>query len=459
MKTLRRALLLLLLAGFLTALALTATHSAARIQTQPTAPQSLEDAYRANNIGVALLEQFKYKEAADSFRKAVTLAPKLGILHLNLGIALFNIPETEEARNEIKKALELIPDSPRPHYLLGLIAKKQNNTEEAIAELQQVVKTDAKDVGTNVNLAQLYLQQKKYTEAQGLLRTALAQEPYNTTATYNLALALLRSGQREAGQAMMQQFQRLRDSNYSTSIGQNYLEQGTYAEAVISTGAEADLVDTKTPNVTFVDATSLTLPEAAKSERNSSSLSSQLNRPSPMQVLPLGLELSAKDWDEKVKTALLASLAGDVCLLDFDGDGDLDLVEVTADRQRLLRNDGGKFVDVSNGSGLSKVPANSICLRAVAGDFDNDGKTDLFVLRYGASSLYKNEGNGKFKDVTTEAGIADYPYLALSVAFVDIDHDGDLDIFIPGFADLNLSSATQAKTSLTFPDDFARAPN
>ncbi|HYX41529.1 MAG TPA: VCBS repeat-containing protein, partial [Pyrinomonadaceae bacterium] len=81
------------------------------------------------------------------------------------------------------------------------------------------------------------------------------------------------------------------------------------------------------------------------------------------------------------------------------------------------------------------------------------------VLRYGGLTLYHNDGNGKFSDATATAGIPNYPYLALSVAFVDIDHDGDLDIFIAGFADLTKAPAGAANRQLTFPDDFAAAPN
>jgi hypothetical protein len=60
---------------------------------------------------------------------------------------------------------------------------------------------------------------------------------------YNLATVLLRSDAREEGQQLMTRFQALRQSGAATSIGQNYLEQGRYAEAIVSTGAESDLVD------------------------------------------------------------------------------------------------------------------------------------------------------------------------------------------------------------------------
>jgi len=59
---------------------------------QPPA-SSLENAYRQNNIGVALLDQFKYKEAAEAFARALQIDPKLPLAHINFAIALYNIPD------------------------------------------------------------------------------------------------------------------------------------------------------------------------------------------------------------------------------------------------------------------------------------------------------------------------------------------------------------------------------
>src|SRR5262249_51604317 len=101
----------------------------------------------------------------------------------------------------------------------------------------------------------------------------------------------------------------------------------------------------------------------------------------------------------------------------------------------------------------------SVGVGAVAGDCDNDGKPDLLVLRYGGLTLYHNDGNGKFSDVTATASIPGYPYLALSVALVDVDHDGDLDIFVAGCADLAKAPAVEAGKQAMFPNDFAPAPN
>ena len=73
-------------------------------------------------------------------------------------------------------------------------------------------------------------------------------------------------------------------------------------------------------------------------------------------------------------------------------------------------------------------------IAAVAADYDNDGRPDFFVLRAGGNRLLRQQADGRFEDVTAAARIPAYPYVAKSAAFVDVDHDGDLDLFIVGFA-------------------------
>ena len=404
-----------------------------------------EDAYRANNIGVALLEQFKYKEAADSFKRALQLDPKLTVARINLGIALFNLPDLPGAQREEQAAIALTPDTAQPHYIIGLIAKTQNRQEEAIAAFQRVLKIDPNDVGTNVNLGQLFMQQKKFSEALAVLRKALAVEPYNATALYNLGTALIRSGDRAEGQAVIQRFQELRQRGSGSTLGTNYLEQGRYAEALVSTGAESELVDRATPAVTFTDATSLTMPNFA----------GQGQRPSMGSLF--GRQFKRGELNDEGRFAIASALGGNVTLFDFDLDGDLDLFWVAPNEQHLYRNDAGKFTDITAQSGALSGKLIGIGIGAVAGDYDNDGKPDLFVIRYGSLTLYRNDGGGKFSDVTLAAAIPQYKYLPSSVAFVDVDHDGDLDLFIVGLVDF--SQAPKGGESVVFPDDFAGAPN
>jgi tetratricopeptide (TPR) repeat protein len=407
-----------------------------RSETQSAAS---EDAYRANNVGVALLEQFKYKEAAAEFRRALKLYPSLRLARVNLAIALYNVPDIDGALAEAK-AVEAT-NTPQVFYLLGLIARGQNRVADAIAAFKRVLDIDARDPGANINIGQLYVQQRNYADGIAAFRTALDSENYNVTAVYNLGIALTRSGQREEGARVMQQFQKLREAGYGTTLGQSYLEQGRYAEAISSTGIEAGLVQTAMPEVTFTDATASMFGSQSKAGTANAEF--------------FGRRINGAQWNDATLRDLVASIGGGATLFDYDGDGDLDLLDVGTSAQRLYRNDGGKFVDVTAGSGLASVPA-ATGINAVAGDYDNDGKPDLFVLRYNGSALYHNDGNGKFSDVTAAADIPPYPYLALSAALVDVDHDGDLDLFIAGFADL---SKAPAGGSLTFPDDFAGASN
>jgi Flp pilus assembly protein TadD len=386
----------------------------AHVQNAPKA-NAREEAYRANNIGVALLEQFKPKEAADAFRRALQLDSSLALARINLGIALFNMPDLPAAQKELQAAIAAAPSAPQPHYVLGLAAKTQNKADEAIASFQKVLQIDAQDVGANVNLGQLYAQQRKYAEAIAVLRTAVAMEPYNATALYNLGTSLIRSGQREEGQRVVGQFQELRQRGTGTTLGNNYLEQGRYAEAIASTGAEPGLVDKQTPNVVFTDATANVLPPAG-------------------------------EWANEAGT-------GAAVLFDNDADGDLDLLEVAGKRQRLLRNDGGKFTDITAQSGALAKEAANAGTAAIAGDYDNDNQPDLFLLRRGASTLYHNDGKGSFSDATATAKISTPANLATTAAFVDFDHDGDLDLLIAGEGQLLLRNNGDG----TFSDQTAAA--
>ena len=270
---------------------------------------------------------------------------------------------------------------------MALVARGQDRAEDAKAELRTVLAKDPADVGANVNLGQLLMQERSYPGAIAAFRAALAAQSFNATAAYNLGIALTRSGQAEEGQRLLERFQALRDSGYGTLIGQSYPEQGRYAEALASSGAEADLVDHATPSVRFLDATAQALPARAA-----------------------------------------AGSGGRVTLFDFDGDGDLDLFDVSPAGQRLFRNDNGRFVDVTQALGLD---ASQRGVGAAAGDLDNDTRPDLLVLRASGVTLYRNDAAKGFVDVTGAAGLAALS-ASPSAALADFDHDGDLDVLLGG---------------------------
>lgn len=409
---------------------------------RPVAPAAdREGAYRANNRGVALLEQFNYPEAAASFREALSLDPSVGIARLNLSLALLYAPDLDGAEREATEAARLLPSAPQPPFVLGLIARAENRNEDAVRFFVRVHQIDARDVGTNVNLGQIYLQDRQYREAIAILREVAAEEPYNVTAVYSLGLALTRAGQTEEGQRLLERSQTLRTTGYSVAFGLSYLEQGRYAEAIASTGAEPDLIETTTSSAAFAP------------------LAVAATRVAPVDPLPFGRAFSGADLTLVGVRRLAASLGGGLTLIDFDGDADLDVFVASSAEQRLFENDSrGGWRDVTARAALGLVPANAVPIGCIAGDYDNDGLADLFVLSYGGSRLYHNDGNGRFRDVTVAARLPPYPYLPGAAAFADLDHDGDLDIVIAGLTDVVASVARAGGRSIIFPREFAPAP-
>ena len=236
----------------------------------------------------------------------------MALAHLDLALALFYGGKPDGARAEAEAAAARLT-SPHAYYLLGLIARAQDRPEDAVRAFQKALELDPDDVGTKVNLGQVYTQQRQYAQAITLLREAIATEPYNATAAYGLAMALTRSGD-QGGPAAMQRFETLRGTPYARTYSQTYLEQGQYAEALASTGAEGDLVDTAPP----------------------------------------GCHLRGRDRGRASRVAgrCLRRRGGSVVLVDIDNDGDLDILESGSDGLHLFRNTSGSFADASDSRGL-----------------------------------------------------------------------------------------------------------
>jgi cytochrome c-type biogenesis protein CcmH/NrfG len=356
-------------------------------------PVDIEAAYRANNRGVALLEQFNYDGAATAFREALKISPALSIAQANLAIALFYGSQNQEAADAARAATKMLPDSPTAHYVAGLIAKADNRLDEAAASFERVLQLDRDDAGAKVQLGQIRTQERRYDDAITLFQGALTAEPYNVTAAYSVALALTRAGRADEGRQAMQRFDTLRSSAYGVTYAQTYLSQGHYAEALTSTGSEPSLVSASAPTVSFSEA--------------------------PPEFLP--------------SKPTVSPAPGGIALVDIDNDGDLDLVDVEGGTVRLLRKDERGFSDRTTQSRLDRVHVDGLS-GVVAGDFDNDTRPDLLLFGTGGYVLLHQAADGGFDDVTASAKLPRAPWPVVTAAFVDVDHDGDLDIVAAGAA-------------------------
>ena len=149
------------------------------------------------------------------------------------------------------------------------------------------------------------------------------------------------------------------------------------------------------------------------------------------------------------KNYIFETTSGGVAIFDYDGDGLPDIFLLNGStvaalegkekppRSALYHNLGNwRFEDVTDKAGVANERWG--CGVAV-GDYDNDGRPDMYVTNFGVSRLYHNNGNGSFTDVAEKLGVARKGW-STGPSWGDYDGDGRLDLFVPGYAEIDLSN-------------------
>ena len=147
-----------------------------------------------------------------------------------------------------------------------------------------------------------------------------------------------------------------------------------------------------------------------------------------------GLNVSGSDVQQ---TYIVENTGTGVAVFDYDNDGLPDLFFVNGDRfdrkgpvppHFLYRNLGGlRFEDVTAKAGITNDDwGQGVC----TGDVDNDGNVDLFVTSWGSNALWRNQGNGAFRNETKDRGLAAPKRWSTGCAFFDYDRDGHLDLLV-----------------------------
>lgn len=168
------------------------------------------------------------------------------------------------------------------------------------------------------------------------------------------------------------------------------------------------------------------------------------------------------------KQYLIELMVAGLALFDYDGDGRVDIYFLNGAptrgstppkkpwRNALYRNRGdGTFVDVTQSAGVGDTGHG---LGVTVGDYDNDGAPDLYVNNYGPNVLYRNNGDGTFSETTQQAGVAAGDRAGAGASFLDIEGDGDLDLYAAHYVKFSYERhAVRSRVSYPYPpgpDDY-----
>lgn len=367
-------------------------------QKATTEREKAVEAVRLNNLGVAYMNLRRSEAALQAFEKACALDDALPAGRLNRGIALLALQQHEAAEEALLEVTKRQPNNARAWFNLGLLYRILDESDQALAAFARVAELDPDDAETHYFLGALYQRAKKMDLAIASYRRALALNPYHVSAQFGLASVYQRMGENEEAARQMERFQRLTQDKLGSPIGTSYGDQGKYSLAehvVLPAGAAGAPIA-----VRFV----------------------------PVPAAESGLPAGRNGGPEA------ASPPPGACFFDYDNDERADLLVLNERSGRavaLYHNVGGRYADATGRASLAVAGRAVAC---VAGDYDNDGWTDAVIALDSGLRLFRNQGDGTFRDATEGAKLGMPAARPFAASFLDYDHDGDLDLLVTSLA-------------------------
>ena len=430
----------------LLATALTTLTTACRSERVPT-----EELYTTRMVGLSYLQRNQLPEAESAFKKLTDLAPDDPLGYEDLGLTYLQAGRYPEAEKQLLKARELDPASTNAGLALSRLYSLTGRSAEARKTLEQLRRDTTGNAHVLYGLAELEGQQRDSASArryEDRLRDVLAVAPANLVARLKLADAFVRQGEADSAVRHLEEVRRIPPEPPK--------EARIYLDSTIQLLRAGKLVESRKTLDRLAALLEVTAPYQASLEDVKWSETPIPGRPvltfAPKNFISIrGIREQATvdlakftdvTTDVGFANVSRGSAGGDtavgataLAVGDVDGDGTDDLFvsswspELTKSVASLYRVQGGFVRDATVRAGISLPQGAAYSTFA---DYDNDGWLDLFIIGGdGRGRLLRNRGDGTFVDVTAKAGVADVRG-ARKAVFVDLDHDGDLDLLLVG---------------------------
>jgi hypothetical protein len=450
-----------------------------------------QEAARLNNIGVAYMNQQLFEKALKAFEAAAATDPALEVPTVNRGVALLNLQRVDEAKALLEKEAKNNPKDAHAWYNLGLYYKNSADASAAVDAFRHVIEIDPNDADTWYFLGSTYAQLKQFPEAIAAFASALKLDPLHASAQFGLARAYQQSGQADPAHEAMKKFQYITQNKLGAPISLAYGEQGKYSRAEESPLALQKVppqIPVRFVDVTN-DAGLATRANAVQEDHrkegiaafgpgacfldydNDGQIDVLLTDNGPEGGLALFHNIGGKFENVTKKAGLDPTMHALGCTTgDYNNDGFADIALTSGDRVLLFRNEkNGTFKDVTEAAGIR---GGDFSLGVTFIDYDHDGDLDLYVTRSSmaprpwcepghfsgpagtervagaskgtcasttalvgppdnsesANTMWRNDGNGMFTDVTESTGLSNKGYGGVAAVGSDYNNDRAVDV-------------------------------
>lgn len=393
--------------------------------------QIIEEAIQQQNLGLAYLEESQPSKAVEAFTKLIELLPNEAIGYGNLAVAHLRLQQAELAEAWVTRGITVAPMESQLHFILSEVYQLQGKTDLAVEAMKKSVRLAPDELEFRYKLVRHYLAQRNDSEAQQEavrhLQELHTRSPVNIVVLLKLTQALLAQEQLEAAGNLCQELMLLLGDTDPDKL--KYLTQG------IDAIRQNDL-KLASRNMRIFENVHRASPRYQQGigELVTDILGHPIesfrpgfkSRISAAQDASIGVEFV--NITEQIGLANVEGVSSrftDISLIDYDGDGNLDLY--TTLTGMLFQNTGEKFVPVQQVQEIIEQQALQPHTAAFA-DMNKDGTQEfLLQTREGIMSIQMDAAGNwgtstivQFQDAEYETGVL-FP--------IDFDHDGDLDLF------------------------------